>query len=1054
MAPAPAAPEPAPPAPAPAAPPAAAVKTPAAQTPDITVRGGLHADFDRIVFDWPRKVAYKVGRAGNEVTVSFDAPASFDLQKLANARLQRSGNYAARSGENASLVFTVPEGAKLKDFTTGTYVVIDVTGTAKLENAGKVAKAAPAPAAQPPAAEPVKSEPAKTEPAPPPPEPAPPSAPTPAPAKAEPAPPALEKPGPGPGAPELLIDTTSGPLTQPPPPAPPPVPEPEPVKEEPAATPPPPRSELGAETAVPDDGTGILQLADSGDAAISVARFDIGVSMAIAVYERGGYAYIILDRKLPDDQANTLAGQPRGKLQRLRLPGVTGYRFRMAAEATLQVRREGTGWDVRLAKTRQVIPITLALVPEPDYALGARLILPVVDAAEPVRMNDPVTGEALIVVPLPRPGEMAAIPRGFADLDVLPTAQGMVIRPVNENVVARHTPDGIEITAKNGLKLSPPSDTGQRGKGQLASGTGAPKLRLFDLNTWRGKPGESFTTARQRLSQTIVDVPDVERDRARLELARLYFANGMALESLGLLKMLEERLPALTSRPEFVALRGAARIVGDDMVGGLADLDHDDLKGEDEIPLWRAYALAKQRLFAPAYPLFKSTLRVLEQYPEPFFSRMTVMAIETALAQDRAREAYDWLDQLGNKRPDARLDDLPAIKYLRGVIEHQFNRDDHARTYWHEVAIGNDRLYRTRAELALIDLDVAEGNMQPLDAAKRLEGMRYSWRGDELELDILSRLGGYYLDGGKYKEGLTTLGHGIQMHPDSPQVRDVHERMVESFRAIFIENAAPDLSPIEALALYEEFRDLIPPGPDGEAVVRNLAERLVSIDLLDQAADLLTAQVRERLKGERKAEVGARLAGIRLLDQKPELALTALEISTAEDVSEKVKSERRYLRARALSELGRDQDALLLLANDGSEQARMLHADIAWRAKHWSEAAEVLDSLVGPPPDPGTQLKPDRIQFIINRATALALAADQQALNRLAIDFGPAMAGTPQNEVFRLLTRTKADNIQDLAVLQSKMGEVDMFRNFLNQYRAGDEMPAEGAPAEATEAAP
>ena len=39
-------------------------------------------------------------------------------------------------------------------------------------------------------------------------------------------------------------------------------------------------------------------------------------------------------------------------------------------------------------------------------------------------------------------------------------------------------------------------------------------------------PTETFSETRQRLQQTVVDVPEVERVRARLELARVYFAYG------------------------------------------------------------------------------------------------------------------------------------------------------------------------------------------------------------------------------------------------------------------------------------------------------------------------------------------------------------------------------------------------------------------------------------------------------------------------------------------------------------------------------------------------
>ena len=56
-------------------------------------------------------------------------------------------------------------------------------------------------------------------------------------------------------------------------------------------------------------------------------------------------------------------------------------------------------------------------------------------------------------------------------------------------------------------------------------------------------------------------------------------------------------------------------------------------------------------------------------------------------------------------------------------------------------------------------------------------------------------------------------------------------------------------------------------------MIRRLADRLVSIDLLDQAADLLQYQVDHRLQGAGRAQVATRLAVIYLMDRKADRAL-------------------------------------------------------------------------------------------------------------------------------------------------------------------------------------
>jgi len=56
-------------------------------------------------------------------------------------------------------------------------------------------------------------------------------------------------------------------------------------------------------------------------------------------------------------------------------------------------------------------------------------------------------------------------------------------------------------------------------------------------------------------------------------------------------------------------------------------------------------------------------------------------------------------------------------------------------------------------------------------------------------------------------------------------------------------------------------------------MIRRLSDRLVAVDLLGPAEQLLDHQVKERLEGVARASVATRLATIYLLDHKPKEAL-------------------------------------------------------------------------------------------------------------------------------------------------------------------------------------
>jgi hypothetical protein len=989
--------------------------------PVIAVRAGVHPDFDRVVFDWPHTVAYAVHRDGTHVTIRFASTGKADFREISLAHMARARDFSSTLDAHGHLTvsFSVGPHAVIKDFLSGASVVIDIRGAATVPPKETAQASSQAPSSTP------SSTPSSA-----------PPAPTPA---------AAPQNVPDKLPPVVTAAPTLPSVAVPPPPPPAPAPE------TPPAIVAPTLSSPSSASAVPSSvKTKTLPSPDLGTASQLVAALDPHIVSRAAVFQRAGYAYIVFDRKFSLDLPALTSGQPPAlvDLEPLDLPKASGWRFPVPADAEIRATREDTAWHIFLSKQHIEIPVSTALVAQPDFALGSRYLLPLPDAPEPVSFTDPAVGDRLILIPLAET-EAFSVARRMADFRILPAAQGLVIEPLTDKVVVRNASDGIEITAEGGLHLSRSLDTGAWRESVQKAKAAAGGKSLFDLAAWRGKPNETFTETRQRLQQTIVDVPDAERNRARLELARFYFANGDGEEASALLHYLVILVPDLTTHADFMALIGAAKILAYQPEDGLAAFENYDLKGQPEIELWEAIANAELRNWQVAEEKFSVTESILAGYPEPFYSRFSVLAVESALAAGKDREAKDWLDRLENSPHRTEID--PAIEYLHGVIYSKENRAQAAEELWREVADSNDRLYRIRAELALVDLEVATGALTPAKAADRLEAMRFGWRGDDLELDILHRLGQFYIQSKNVKGGLAVLDQAVQLYPKSPLTPQIRTEMAEIFRGVFLGDLAPNLSAVEALTLYQEYRELMPTGADGDAVMRNLAERLVAIDLLDQAAGLLEELVKNHLQGVEKGRVGTRLAAIRLLDHKPSAAMAALDMSNDNNYPADLLAERQLLRAKALSELDKGDNALELLKANDSKDARMLRADIFMHAQRWADAAKTLLDLIGPPPKAGDTLTKQQADWLVSCAIALSLANDQDQLNRLAVDFSASMAAMPQNDTFRVLTQPeKATQPKDIGAVQSKISEVDLFRGFLNAYRAA---PSDN-PAATTAAAP
>ncbi|MBX6322033.1 MAG: tetratricopeptide repeat protein, partial [Rhodospirillaceae bacterium] len=339
---------------------------------------------------------------------------------------------------------------------------------------------------------------------------------------------------------------------------------------------------------------------------------------------------------------------------------------------------------------------------------------------------------------------------------------------------------------------------------------------------------------------------------------------------------------------------------------------------------------------------------------------------------------------------------------------------------------------RTLYELTLVQLKA--GSITPAKAIERLEEARFLWRGGPLELTVTRRLADLYLQQGEARKGLSLLRAAAAEFADSPEAPAIAQRMTQAFEDLYLNGGADRLKPLSAVALFQEFRELMPAGEKGDRMIAALADRMVKVDLLDQAAALLEDQVKTRLQGVERARVGARLAAIRLLDRKPDAALEALKLSDGADLPGQLAAERRRLEARARLEKGQGDVALALIAGDDSPDGLLLRVDIAWRAQKWADAAAAIGALVEARGEDPAKLSAEGEQLVLNRAVALSLAADHDGLKALRDRFGDSMGAGPFADAFALLTSdfAEADALKPVA---EQLKGVEQVEGFLAAYR-------------------
>jgi hypothetical protein len=218
-------------------------------------------------------------------------------------------------------------------------------------------------------------------------------------------------------------------------------------------------------------------------------------------------------------------------------------------------------------------------------------------------------------------------------------------------------------------------------------------------------------------------------------------------------------------------------------------------------------------------------------------------------------------------------------------------------------------------------------------------------------------------------------------------------------------------------------------------MIRRLADRLVAVDLLDQAAELLQYQVDKRLEGAARAQVAARLAMVYLTNRKPDRAIAALRSTRIADLSGELRQQRLLLEARAQSDVGRHDLALDIISNIVGREAIRLRSDIYWASRRWREASEQIELYYADRWRDFKPLNPAEKGDVIRAVVGYALAEDAIGLARFREKYAALMAGETDRSAFETASKPASANSAEFATIAKMAASVDTLDGFLREMR-------------------
>ncbi len=802
----------------------------------------------------------------------------------------------------------------------------------------------------------------------------------------------------------------------------------------------------------PEETAEFVQLDNPGLQTANLIALSSSDSLGIAVFERAGKIYIVNDN--PDLLMSPRVSGPDAKYL---LPVETQTRddaiiFKAQSMIGTYLRTRGGGlvWKVIISEQynkQEPVKLERQNVIEGEIRSG-KLLIPFKEPERVIEIPDPITGKNLVIVTTKTAQDFTGPRRSFPEFDMLASAAGLVILPRIDDLAVKITQSGIEISRPQGLSILPQKriKQDQSGKKTQKVSQDSNQKKIFDFKNWQLGSLDAARENHNILLSNAANSSDSERDAALMSLAKMYLSHAMGAESLGFLTMIESYNPDINNTPEFLALRGVAHILDYKTEDGFNDLAIKDLEGLDDIKFWKAAALADIGDWQQAIALLPETSMALQNYPDLILNRLGLVSAEVALRAGNTELANEILALLLNNESSLNTPQKAALKYLRGESARQAGQIDETIKYWKPLIDGKDDLYRAKAGLALMRLKVDEEKIEPKEAINTLERLRYAWRGDALEARIGFWLGRTYFEAQEYLKGLNLMREAATVAAGTSLGNNITNEMTDLLTDLYLGDSLEQVSPLDAVALYEQFTEILPSDKTGDKIVERLADRLTQADLLGRASRLLSYQLNHRLDGIEAYNVAVKLSAIYLLDSNPAAALETLDIAQSQfdALPENIKTadkvqDMTLLRARALSRNGRPDQGIKMLEDlNDNRTTNRLRADIAWTAGYWDDAAAALGDVITDQNISLTRpLSDENTMLILQRAISLNLASDRIGLANMREKYSDVMAQTDQARIFEVITRPRRNAaLADRDTLMGIVSEVDLFSDFLESYRA------------------
>lgn len=755
--------------------------------------------------------------------------------------------------------------------------------------------------------------------------------------------------------------------------------------------------------------------------------------VGISIFKRDEFLWIVFDSKKIFN-TKEIADTTKGFIEEIMQvpnPQASILRLKLKKNTDVNVRKEGLLWIVDLFNQSVDRKIT-NFITQTQYESknDVYLFIPTNQASDVVSTYDPEFGDILIFATVFDVGLGYSQKYEYPEFNILPSIQGLVVETFTDDLVMTRNNSGLTIKNKNrGLNISPNLELLKQQSNLLEE-----KEWIKNLSSELPMElvNENFITTVDKLKDNIKNAKTQDKDNAKIELAKYYLLKGLGFEAGKIYNDLIIADSPVIKAERFHGQLGIAYFLMGEYEKAVKEFEYGRLQEFKEGILWKVISQSALSADKEKNALMLKYIPVIRDYPTEIKDKIAKVGVESSVFVSDDIAAQGFLSIIENSNSSRKYSAFVDYYGFEIFAIQGYGRNSQMKLI--DAAKSTSQKYSAFARRKYAILEFKSGKRSLEDAVSELERLKFVWGDKSFKITLLEDLYNIYYSTGDYYNSFVKMNLLYKNYDDLSKKEKIKQNMIQLFENIYINNHEGALSPTRAIALYDDFEWVAKESYEYNEIVLNLADRLVALDLIDRAYRLLNIHIDNKdLSDLEKGKIASRLGLINIFRNNDKEAILLIDESNYPNLPQYIISHHNLIKAQALVNLKKYEDALEALKNDNSYKSVILQNEIYIMTGKWSKSADTIKRLVKNPKK-GETIDDEQARIVLDWIISLKKAKKETVVVFIRDKFKPHFENSKFLSTFNMLTNELNPTEVDIRNIDSIINDITHFSKFIKSY--------------------